>query len=209
MIAEIFLSFSDISNISNQAEFIPVVAFRAVADKEMAGSRYDSDFLSLSASWGHPSYLYHKGVCHPRHTDDSGRAHKPIFRPSRFLSSLMPHTLSLFICLHPSCKHTERAKGRKKKREKRYARQVRDLSRKCSPSENPVTGRMATEGLPPNTTHRSSVCLVRSEPERSETLPHYTINAQSGGCREAVTGCRMNPSCFAVSLIYNAADTWL
>lgn len=85
----------------------------------MAGSRYDSDFLSLSASWGHPSYLYHKGVCRPRHADDSGRAqsHKPILRPSRFLSSLMPHTLSLFICLHPSRKHTPKERKGKKERE--------------------------------------------------------------------------------------------
>lgn len=116
LIAELFLSFSDISNISNQAVFIPVVAFRAAVDKEMAGSRYDSDFLFLSTSWGHPSYLYHKGVCHPRHTDDSGMAqsHKLIFLPSRFLSSLMPHTLSLFICLHHHANT-----HRKSKRERR------------------------------------------------------------------------------------------
>lgn len=119
------------------------------------------------------------------------------------------HTLflSLSVCIHHA--NTHRKSKRKKKREKRYAHQVRDLLRKCSPSENPVTGRMATEGRPPDTTHWSSVCLALSEPERSETLPHYTINAQSGNRREAVTGCRMNPSCFAVSVIYNAADTWL
>ncbi len=114
-----YFSVSVISPIF-QIKLWPMVAFRAAVDKEMAGSRYDSDFLFLSASWGHPSYLYHKGVCHPRHTDDSGMAqsHKPIFLPSRFLSSLMPHTLSLFICLHHHA-NTHR-KSERKKREKRY-----------------------------------------------------------------------------------------
>lgn len=65
------------------------------------------------------------------------------------------------------------------KRGKRYARQVRGLWRKCSSSDNPVTGRMATEGRPSDTTQRRrSVCLALAE-----TLPHYSINAQSGAYR--------------------------
>lgn len=120
--ARYFLKYVSYTVISQTFQFkqrlyIAVVTFRAAGDKEMAGSRYDSDFLSVSASWGHPSYLYHKGVCCPRHADDSGRAqsHKPTLRPSHFLSSLMPHTLSLFIGLHPSRKHTQKMQMEKER----------------------------------------------------------------------------------------------
>lgn len=151
----------------------------------MAGSRYDSDFLFLSASWGHPSYLYHKGVCHPRHTDDSGRAqsHKPIFRPSRFLSSLMPHTLSLFICLHPSRKHTERAKG--KKREKRYMHVRSEICREsAAPAKTQWQAGWRQRGSHP-TPHSGVQCVWRARSLREARHSHITRSMHNHAAAES------------------------
>lgn len=59
------------------------------------------------------------------------------------------------------------------------------------------------------TPHAGVERLAHPQPESGATHPHYTIDAQSLGREEAVAACRMDPSCFAVSVIYNAVDTWL
>ncbi|ROL49618.1 Zinc finger MIZ domain-containing protein 1, partial [Anabarilius grahami] len=100
---------------ANRDKFTPKSAEQLVIKKWLEADMTQTS--SVSASWGHPSYLYHKGVCCPRHADDSGRAqsHKPTLGPSHFLSSLMPHTLSLFIGLRPSCKHTQKMQMEKER----------------------------------------------------------------------------------------------
>lgn len=111
---------------------------------------------SFCASQGHPSYLNHKGVCRARHRDDSGRAqsHKPaLFHPSRFLSSSMLRTRSFSLYLSPSHKHTHSDRAKRKRQTEEIRRVGQGES--AAPAKNPVTGRMATEGRPPDTTRRS------------------------------------------------------
>jgi len=79
----------------------------------------EADMTQTSSQCTMGASILPKDVYRPRHADDSSRAqnHKPTLRPSRFLSSLMAHTLSLFIALHPLRKtHTQRTKGKKRER---------------------------------------------------------------------------------------------
>lgn len=152
-----------------------IVAFRVAGDKEMAGSRYDSDFLSVHHGGIHLTSIIRASTAPDTQTTEAElRIINPLSVPLVFCPPwchILFLSLSLYILY---AKHTERAKGKKERRDMHVGSGI--CRESAAPAKTQWQAGWRQRGGHP-TPHRSSVCLARLEPERSETLPHYTINA--------------------------------